>query len=133
MTRRNATLTALALTAAFTAPALGAPSASIDGAPVPQVIAPGGNITSVVKATERLGWPHASTRAERKDVTALALFYGATHYGHAGTARCAFTRGISRATCTVKARRAGKAPAYGTRFSFRIFEDGSFSILWPTN
>lgn len=95
--------------------------------PVPDVVAPGGNITAVVRATQRLGWPHAPQRAEERAVTRLALWYGVTRSGDLGQAGCRFGPAMGRARCRIH-----KIARTGTRVRFDlifyVYEDGSYTV-----
>ena len=119
--RSRITLAGLAITAALvaTSPASGAPS--------PATIAPGGNITAVVKATDAQGWPHAVTRAEIIAVTDLALWHGAymANRNERVAVRCYFGPTIARAHCGITYH-AGKRRTAAFRVNVRVWEDGSY-------
>lgn len=110
------TITALTITTAALASV--APAAAHG----PERLAPGGNITAVVKATQKHGWPHPPTNSEVRVVAHLALWYGVHRDGRAGAVFCSFgPRSIGRVRCTVT--REGKRQP---NILFRIFEDGSY-------
>lgn len=87
-------------------------------------IAPGGNITSVVRATDRLGWPHIPQNAEVRDLTALGLWYGVSRYGRSGGVLCHFGSRMGRVRCNVR------NPAGARLFDvvFVVYEDGSYRV-----
>lgn len=92
------------------------------GSSVISQIAPGGNITSVVDATARLGWPHRPTRPEMQDVTDLTLW--TTNPG--GTVRilCRFAPLMGKAACVIRPKH--RKPF---RVRVRVWEDGSYRMV----
>lgn len=120
MTRLPAILTTAAVvTAAFTATA--------DAKPLPERLAPGGNLTSVVKATERDGWPHPPTREETRDVARLALWHAGLirNRGERVAVLCRFNGWtIGRARCGVQYARGKRRTAFA--LDVKVWEDGGY-------
>ena len=108
-------LAALALTAAFAAPAVAAPAQSIGH------LAPGGNIASVVMATEYHGWPHAPVRAETEDIAQIVL-RTYTPIRARGSVFCRFGFSLGRVRCSLAVNRKQYA------VTMRVFEDGSYRM-----
>lgn len=108
-------LTALALTAAFAAPAVAAPAQSISH------LAPGGNIASVVMATDYHGWPHAPVQAEMDDIAQVVL-RTYTPAKARGSVLCRFGVTLGRVRCDLQVNR--------TRYAvtMRLYEDGSYRM-----
>lgn len=91
-------------------------------------LAPGGNITSVVRATERLGWPHAPQPAEMRDVARMALHFGVTRR-QSGSVRCSFGATIGSGRCDVRATtRTGRPRVILTTQLWDLYEDGSYRV-----
>jgi len=84
-------------------------------------IAPGGNMTSVVRATERYGWPHMPTRPEMRD-TATLVVHTYTPANARGGASCLFDAYFGRARCVLQVN----SKVY--RVTVRFFEDGAWRI-----
>lgn len=95
--------------------------------PEVEAIAPGGNITSVVEATDVLGWPHRATNAERYDITMIVYFTFTPPRSLASTG-CRFPTGRpSLAICRVEYGR----PRHRVTFNVRVkvWEDGSYRMI----
>ena len=101
-------------------------TSSASAASAPERIAPGGNITAVVRATDRLGWPHVPQRAEMTSIARLSLYYGVQRHRASGSTRCYFGQYLGNFRCMV-VRDYGRRTVI-TRQSWRIWEDGSFTI-----
>ena len=102
-------------------------TSSASAASAPERIAPGGNITAVVRATDRLGWPHVPQRAEMTSIARLSLYYGVTMFGQSGSTRCYFGQHMGRARCTgTTTNRRGKVIKF--RHAVQVWEDGSYRI-----
>lgn len=110
-------LSLLALSAPALATDPGAPA--INARPSIAAIAPGGNISSVVDATARYGWPHSPSINERQDVTQIVLL---SKVRRSGRAFCRFNFTLGRVACTTTVGRASKS------WAVRVFEDGSYTI-----
>lgn len=89
-------------------------------------IAPGGNLTSVVNATARLGWPHPVQAQERRDILALTYWHGVAKWGDRGAVLyCRFGPAMGRARCRV----AGTSPrgvGFVADIVWKVWEDGSY-------
>lgn len=132
MTWRNASLSALALSAALSLPALASAAQVPQTIPAPpRTIAPGGNITAVVNETLEQGWPHAVTQAEIIAVTDLA-FWRAVKGGRRGeqvSVRCFSGVTIARNRCGIVYRTKTTRRAF--RLNVRVWEDGSYRMTRP--
>ena len=95
-------------------------------ASIPDTIAPGGNIRTVVNATDRLGWPHVPQRTEMTSIARLSLYYGVQRHRASGSTRCYFGQYLGNFRCMV-VRDYGRRTVI-TRQSWRIWEDGSYTI-----
>ncbi len=84
-------------------------------------IAPGGNITSVVRATARYGWPHAPNARERSDVATIALHTYTPPNARGGTF-CTFGVYLGKVRCTLQVN----DRVY--RVTVSVYEDGSWRI-----
>ena len=123
--------------AALVALGLATPATLAAPAPTPaqtiERIAPGGNITSVVRAVEARGWPHLPSAREMRDVADLVLAREAGR--RAGAVRCYFGATMGRSYCGVNVFLRSQPPRPGRtlryRVDVRVFEDGSYRIARP--
>jgi hypothetical protein len=78
-----------------------------------------GLLCTVVHETGRAGWPHASTRAERVEITSRVM---RLRLRGPGTVLCRFGPTVGRAVCGVR-QKGGK----GRRVNVKVWEDGSMA------
>ena len=110
------------LAAALTTSGIYTHRADSAGPPNPtQMIAPGGQITSVLAETQRSGWPHVPTGSERLDVATIAL-YATTPANVRASNFCRFGVYLGKVRCTTKIGKARKT------WTVRVFKDGSYRI-----
>lgn len=99
-----------------------------------RAIAPGGNITSVVQATEILGWPHEPTTNEVNDVADLALLTAARTSPRPAhlTVACYFGASMGRSHCGVVVKQHGRRPLR-YRMNLKVWEDGGYRFSLASN
>jgi hypothetical protein len=78
-----------------------------------------GLLCTVERETERSGWPHQSTAAERVEITSRVM---RLRLRGPGTVLCRFGPTVSRAVCGVRPK--GKP---GRRVNVKVWEDGSMA------